>query len=160
MQTSLRLLPFLSQLYNLRNFSHSQDRFWRDAAEIHLRSPIGACTYMRIYMNRAVLMRENVAEKKCICEKRIEIDVRLITTWFLITMWVISEHRKSCDRKTSAQSNQKVNATFSRSAETFILFYLVLYYSGMRNWTVWLYYCSAYRMIRGKSETCRRSLIR
>ena len=47
-------------------------------------------------MNSDVLMRGNVAEKKCTNARLI---VRLITTWF------ISEHRKSCDRKTSAQSN-------------------------------------------------------
>ena len=57
MRTSLR------GLYNLWKFSHFQDRFWRDAAEIYLRSHIGACTCMHIYMNSAVLVRESVAEK-------------------------------------------------------------------------------------------------
>ena len=58
-------------------------------------------------MNSDVLMRENVAEKKMYMRKayrpkRQAQIVRLITTWFT------SEHRKSCDRKTSAQSNQKM----------------------------------------------------
>ena len=51
---------------------------------------------MHVYMNSTVLMRENVAEN--VCDK----GIRLITTWFL------SEHRKSCDRKMSARSNQKM----------------------------------------------------
>ena len=50
-------------LYNLRKFNHSQDRSWRDMAEIHLRSLIGACTCMRVYLNSAVLLCYNVAEK-------------------------------------------------------------------------------------------------
>ena len=81
-------------------------------------------------MYSAVLMRENVAEK-CICEMRI-----LITTWF------ISEPHKSCDRKTSAQSDQKM--VFKRitphSPVSRNFFYLGLYDSGMRNWTVWRKY--------------------
>ena len=40
--------------------------------------------------------------KKCLCEKHIDLTTSLITTWF------ISESRKSCDWKTSAQSNQKM----------------------------------------------------
>ena len=48
-----------------------------------------------------------------------------------------AEHRKSCDRKMSAQSNrknvfQKDNATFTGLQK---FFYLVFYDSGMRNWT-------------------------
>ena len=62
MQTSLRILIDHS-LYNLQKFNHSQNRFWREAAEIHMRSLIGECIYMRIYMNSAVLMPENVAGK-------------------------------------------------------------------------------------------------
>ena len=56
--------------------NHSQARFWRGTAEIHLSSLIGACTCMPVYMNSAVLimMRENVAEKKCICDKRINLS--------------------------------------------------------------------------------------
>ena len=60
-------------LYKLRKFNHSQDRLWQNTAEIHLRSLIRACSCMRVYMNSAVLMRENVAEKKWICEKRIDL---------------------------------------------------------------------------------------
>ena len=45
--------------------NHSQARFWRGMAEIHLRSLTGACTCMWVYMNSAVviMIRENVAEK-------------------------------------------------------------------------------------------------
>ena len=73
-------------LYKLRKFNHSQERFWRNTAEIHLRSLIGACLCMCLYMNSAVLMRENVAEKMYVRERQAQI-IRLITTWF------ISEHR-------------------------------------------------------------------
>ena len=73
-------------LHKLRKFNHSQERFWRNTAEIHLRSLIGACLCMCLYMNSAVLMRENVAEKMYVRERQAQI-IRLITTWF------ISEHR-------------------------------------------------------------------
>ena len=88
-------------LYKLRKFNHSKERFWRNTVEIHLRSLIGACLCMCLYMNSAVLMRENVAEKMYVREQQAQI-IRLITTW------IISEHRYSCDWKTSAQSNQKI----------------------------------------------------
>ena len=41
---------------------------------------------MCLYMNSAVLMRENVAEKMYVRERQVQI-IRLIATWF------ISEHR-------------------------------------------------------------------
>ena len=50
-------------LYNSQKFNHSQDRFWRDTAEIHLRSLNGACTCMCEYMISAVSMRKNVYAK-------------------------------------------------------------------------------------------------
>ena len=53
-------------LYNSRKFNHSQDRFWSNTAEKHLRSLIGACTCMREYMISAVSMWKNVAEI-CVC---------------------------------------------------------------------------------------------
>ena len=57
-------------------------------------------------MNSAVLMRENVAEKS-ICEKHIDLTTsadRLLDNHVVY----ISEHRKFCDHKMSAQSNQKM----------------------------------------------------
>ena len=77
---------FDHRLYKLRKFNYSQERFWRNTAEIHLRSLIGACLCICLYMNSAVLMRENVAEKMYVRERQAQI-IRLITTWF------ISEHR-------------------------------------------------------------------
>ena len=50
-------------LYNWWKFNHSQDRFWHDMTEIHLGSLIGAWAFMCEYMNSAVSMRENVADK-------------------------------------------------------------------------------------------------
>ena len=53
--------------------------------------------------------------------------VRMITAWFLL------EHRKSCDRKTSAQSNQKMvfkRITPHSPVNRNFFVYLVLYDSG------------------------------
>ena len=83
---------------------------------IHLRSLIGACTCMRVYMNSlghdaqseqgiSKMLRGKSVD---VCKERIELSLRnaQIVRW--ITTWFISELRiKSCDRKTSTQSRQK-----------------------------------------------------
>ena len=94
-------------------------------------------------------MRENVAEKN-VYAKSVYI-VRLITIRF------ISEHRKSCDRKTSAQSNrkngfQKDNATFTGPQNFFCLSCFLLFRNAQLD-------CASLLLL-GKSETCRHSLIR
>ena len=118
--------------------------------------------YRGMHMNSDVLMRKNVAEKmymrKAYRPKRQAQIVRLITKWF------VSEHRKSCDRKTSAQSNQKM--VFKRIRPhspvngNFFFVYLVLYDSGhaQLDCVALVLFCGPYD--RGKSETFRRSLIR
>ena len=56
-------------LYNVRNFNHLA-RLGRNS----LSSFIEAVTCMRVNMNSAVLMRENVAEKYIpVCKKRIDL---------------------------------------------------------------------------------------
>ena len=82
---------------------------------------------MCIYMNSAVLVRENVAEKMFM-RKAIEVhDKRRSSAWYPRGLY-----RKSFDRKTSAQSYQKVNATFTGQQKHFFI-YLILYDSGMCN---------------------------
>ena len=103
MQTIPCILLVLSWFVQFADFNHSQDRFWWDVAKIHLRSLIGVCTCMCVYMNSAGLDEQSelgisklLQKKKCICKKRHLQIVCLITKCF------ISEHRKSHDRKTSA----------------------------------------------------------
>ena len=69
------------------------------------------------------------------------IPKRQVQVMSLITTWFITEHRKSCDRKTSAQSNQKMvfeRITPHLPVNRNFFVYLVLYDSqGMRSWTAW-----------------------
>ena len=98
---------------------------------------------MRVYMDSAELdaQSENVCGKrnmqKGYSSLRHAQIVRLITTWF------IKEHRKSGDRKTSAQSNQKM------------VFKKIMPHSRVCRNIVCLYEAcaidNANRMIRGKS---------
>ena len=132
-------------LYNLQKFIHSQDRFWLDADEIHLRSLIGACTCTLVYTWIALFWCAKMLWKKCMCNKRVEVYHKHRSSAWLPRG--LSGHRKSCNRKKSAQSNQKMVFKRITPAETFFV-YLVLNDSGMRNWTAWRWYCFANHMIR------------
>ena len=69
----------------------------------------------------------------------------------------ISEHRKSCDRKMSAQSDQKMIFERIKSHSQVSRNFFVILFFMIQACAIGLHDVS---MIRGKSETCRRSLIR
>ena len=86
MQTSLRILLVRSQFVQIAKIQS----FPREVLAKHGRNtsaqPYRGMLSMCLYMNSAVLMRENVAEKMYMRERQAQV-IRLITTWF------ISEHR-------------------------------------------------------------------